>query len=401
LFEARNPKGEAILADISGRVALHRDGEIQTLTLTDSRIVTDPYSLPEGYELVVSAGDTLDTGDVIARSADHELKAEHGGVVDLTDEGPVVRREVRFEESYVVPAGARLRVSEGDSVSSGQQLSEGSQNPYRILEILGVEATQGYLLEEIQKVYRTQGVTINDKHIEIIVRQMLSKVRILRPGDAKLLPGDLIERAAIEEINDKIAEDDGRPATYQPMLLGITKASLDTESVLSAASFQHTINILARAAIEGKTDMLVGLKENVILGKLIPAGTGFHHRSGTKDVLLVTEDEDLDLDLSEEALAELLEDDLDLDRLALLSETDAVLGSVGVDVTADDEVDVDDEDDEDGASEGDDADDSDDEDLEGLDDELDDLDEDAEDDDEDSDDDDDEVDLDFSSDDED
>ena len=231
----------------------------------------------------------------------------------------------------MVPAGSRLRVSEGDQVVAGQQMTDGSQNPYRILQIMGVEATENYLLDEIQKVYRTQGVNIHDKHIEIIVRQMLCKVRILRPGDTKLLPGDLIDGAAIEEINANIAEQDGRQATHQPMLLGITKASLDTDSLLSAASFQHTINILARAAIEGKTDRLVGLKENVILGKLIPAGTGFHVRTDKDtDLLAVGEGGDLDLDLSEEALAELLEDELDLDRLLLIDDGESPLPRVAL-----------------------------------------------------------------------
>jgi len=154
------------------------------------------------------------------------------------------------------------------------------------------------------------------------VRQMLGKVRILRPGNTSLLPADLIDKAAIEDINEAVVAEGGRPATYQPMLMGITKASLETESVLSAASFQHTINILARAAIEGKTDRLVGLKENVILGKLIPAGTGFKRRQPLPDEGLARPDEDAGLDLSEEVLAELLEDDLDLDRFVFIGDMD-------------------------------------------------------------------------------
>ncbi len=348
LFEARNPKGEAILADISGRVSLERDGEILTLTITDSRMAEDAYEIPEGYELAVEAGDEVKSGAALAKSDDGDpIKAENAGVVDLGDEGLVVRRELRFEEDYVVPAGARLRVQDGDTVEAGQQLTEGSQNPYRILQILGVEATQGYLLDEIQKVYRSQGVGIHDKHIEIIVRQMLAKVRVLRPGDTKLLPGDFADKAAIEEINAKVTESGGRPATYQPMLMGITKASLDTESVLSAASFQHTINILAKAAIEGKTDGLIGLKENVILGKLIPAGTGFRYRSESLEIEGAEEDEELDLDLSEEALAELLEDDLDLERLALLGEAEVALDDSDEDGSPDEDDDVDDDVDED------------------------------------------------------
>jgi DNA-directed RNA polymerase subunit beta' len=167
-------------------------------------------------------------------------------------------------------------------------------------------------------------VTIHDKHIEIIIRQMLSKVRVLRPGDTKLLPGDLIDLGTIEDTNARVAEEGGRPATFQQMLLGITKAALETESILSAASFQHTINVLAKAAIEGKTDQLIGLKENVILGKLIPAGTGFRRREmmgfDTVDLAELAE-----FDLSDEALADLLEDDISLEAaLALVAEDEEI-----------------------------------------------------------------------------
>jgi DNA-directed RNA polymerase subunit beta' len=143
------------------------------------------------------------------------------------------------------------------------------------LRILGREATQSYLLEEIQKVYRSQGVNINDKHIEMIIRQMLKKVRVVSPGDTASLLGELVDRLVFADVNAKAVAAGKQPATAQPVLLGITKAALNTESFLSSASFQHTINVLANAAIEGKVDHLLGLKENVIIGKLIPAGTGF------------------------------------------------------------------------------------------------------------------------------
>jgi len=317
LFEARNPKGEAILSDIAGRVNINREGELTTLRVSDAQVVVDDYAVPGNFSVKVEAGDEIEAGTLLAKRGDHEIVAESPGIVSIKDKHIKVRREIRSEEEYIVPAGARMLVEDGDTVVAGQQLTEGAQNPYRILTILGVEATETYLLDEIQKVYRSQGVTINDKHVEIIVRQMLSKVRILRPGDTKLLPGDHIDRAAIEELNDRMVAEGKRPATYQPLLLGITKASLETESMLSAASFQHTINILARAAIEGKTDHLIGLKENVIIGKLIPAGTGFERRALNADEDGHADDEAVDLDLSEEALAELLEDDLDIDKLTV------------------------------------------------------------------------------------
>jgi DNA-directed RNA polymerase subunit beta' len=319
LFEARNPKGEAILSDLAGRVSLLREGEVTTLRVTDVRVIADEYVCPAGATVTVGDGDEVAAGAVLARLEEGEITAEHGGVVEVGDGLVLVRHEVRQEEEYVVPAGARLRVRDGELVEAGQQLTEGAQNPYRILSILGSEAAQTYLLDEIQRVYRSQGVNINDKHIEIIVRQMMGKVRVLRPGDTRYLPGDHVDKAAIDDTNALLAETGRRSASYQPLLMGITKASLETESVLSAASFQHTINILARAAIEGKTDRLIGLKENVIIGKLIPAGTGYRRRTlADYGGVPEGEDERTELEWSEEALAELLEEDTELDRLSLV-----------------------------------------------------------------------------------
>jgi len=174
-------------------------------------------------------------------------------------------------------------------VKAGQQLTEGSKNPHRILAILGREAAQLYLLQEVQKVYRSQGVNINDKHFEIIIREMLSKVQVTKPGDTDLLPGEMVDRLAFIEANARAVEQGGRPASARPILLGVTKAALNTESFLSAASFQHTIKVLAGAAIEGKSDHLRGLKENVIIGKKIPAGTGFRGRPDIENAELSTD----------------------------------------------------------------------------------------------------------------
>ena len=181
------------------------------------------------------------------------------------------------EEEYEIESAARLRVQNGDHVEVGEQLTEGSLNPNRILQVLGRRAAQMYLLEEVQKVYRSQGVPIHDKHIEIIVRQMTNKVRLVTSGNSDYLPGELMDFQKFQAMNQALIEVEKRPATGRPILLGITKAALNTDSFLSASSFQHTINVLAQAAIEGKRDELFGLKENVILGKLIPAGTGYFH----------------------------------------------------------------------------------------------------------------------------
>jgi DNA-directed RNA polymerase subunit beta' len=213
---------------------------------------------------------------LIAKRGDEEVIAKHAGRVVIKKNKPLtVVYEMRDEREYEAPASARLLVEEGQRVKAGDQLTEGAKNPHRILRILGREATQLYLLQEIQKVYRSQGVNINDKHFEVIVKKMLSKVQVVTSGDSELLPGELVDRLILQDINEKLHKEGKRPATAAPVLFGVTKAALNTESFLSASSFQHTIKVLAGAAIEGKLDDLRGLKENVIIGKLIPAGTGF------------------------------------------------------------------------------------------------------------------------------
>ena len=200
------------------------------------------------------------------------------GTVHIEDQELYLRYERRQEWEEEIPSNARLvpEAHDGAEVYAGMQLTEGSKNPHRILRILGAEETQLYLLSEVQKVYRNQGVNIADKHFEIIIRKMLSKVQVTKSGDSELLPGELIDRLQLLDLNERLRSDDKEPAAGAPVLLGITKAALNTDSFLSASSFQHTIKVLAGAAIEGKVDNLYGLKENVIIGKLIPAGTGFH-----------------------------------------------------------------------------------------------------------------------------
>ena len=178
------------------------------------------------------------------------------------------------KKEYVLPFNAELLVKSGDAVEPGTQLNGGSVNPQDILRIQGVKGVQDYLLNEVQSVYRSQGVDINDKHVEIIVRQMMRKVRIENCGDTEMLPGELVDMFAFEDENERTIENGGRPATAKRVLLGITKAALSTDSFLSAASFQETARVLTEAAIKNKVDPLLGLKENVIIGKLIPAGTG-------------------------------------------------------------------------------------------------------------------------------
>ena len=186
----------------------------------------------------------------------------------------VTNPETKESKAYMIPYGARLKVRDGQFVEAGDELTEGSVNPHDILKIKGLEAVQDYLIQEVQRVYRLQGVDINDKHVEIIVRQMLKRIKIEENGGTNLLPGSLVDYLEFEEKNAEAIENGLEPAKGERILLGITKASLATDSFLSAASFQETTRVLTEAAIKGKVDPLVGLKENVIIGKLIPAGTG-------------------------------------------------------------------------------------------------------------------------------
>ncbi len=187
----------------------------------------------------------------------------------------IIRREISNESILDLPAASRVRVEEGQMVKAGDQLTDGSKNPREILRILGKNATETYLLEEVQRVYRSQGVNIHDKHIEIIISQMLRRVRVRSSGDTDLLPGEILDRKAFDERNARVSEAGGNPSTAQPILLGLTRSALATESFLAAASFQETARSLINASIEAKEDTLKGLKENVIVGRLIPAGTGF------------------------------------------------------------------------------------------------------------------------------
>ena len=186
----------------------------------------------------------------------------------------VKNEETQQEEEHLIATGRHIIVQPGDVVHKGQHLTEGAADPHEILEILGPSALYDFLISQVQEVYRLQGVTINDKHIEIIVRQMLRKVRITEPGDTSFLWGEQIDKMEFEGENERVEKMGGKPAEAQPVLLGITKASLETESFLSAASFQDTTRVLIGAATSGKVDKLFGLKENVILGRKIPVGTG-------------------------------------------------------------------------------------------------------------------------------
>jgi DNA-directed RNA polymerase subunit beta' len=280
LFEARSPKVQAIIPEIDGQVEIvETDGE-RGIKVESSEVYRDEYPLPPRWKAKVINDQWVDVGEVLAgppaskRAQAVEttpLIARVAGRVSVEQDQLAISYEEKEERIYPLPAASRVIVEPGTLVQAGQQLTEGLVNPQDLLRIMGREAVQQYLVDEIQQVYCTQGVNINDKHIETIIRQMLRKVRIDDPGDTELLPGELVDRFIYEEINAKVLAEGGEPATAQPALLGITKASLNTDSFLSAASFQETTRVLTEAALSGKTDKLLGLKENVIIGKLIPA----------------------------------------------------------------------------------------------------------------------------------
>ncbi|MBQ8318515.1 MAG: DNA-directed RNA polymerase subunit beta' [Lachnospiraceae bacterium] len=233
------------------------------------------------------------------------ILVEFGGEVEIRDtkkkrEVVITNKETGESKAYLIPFGSRLKVEDGQILEAGDELTIGSVNPHQLLEIKGVRAVQDYIIKEVQGVYRTQGVEINDKHIEVIVRQMLKKIKVEDNGDTKYLPGTLVDALEFEDENNKMIAEGKKPAVGTQNILGITKASLATNSFLSAASFQETTKVLTEAAIKGKVDPLIGLKENVLIGKLIPAGTGMKRY---RDVKLDTGEEDIVEEVEEEVVA--------------------------------------------------------------------------------------------------
>jgi len=291
LFEARSPKSQAIISEIEGVVEINRSEEGRKIRVTSSEVYRDDYNIPKGYEVMVENEQWVDAATVLARPAAAEegkakkeakeaavaspLIARVGGKVEVGKKQISVLYEEKESREYLVSPMTPILVENGARVKAGDKLTEGLIHPQDILHIRGREAVQQYLVDEVQKVYRSQGVNINDKHIEIIVRQMLRKVRVDSPGDTEFLPSDLVDSLMYEDINAKVLAEGGEPATAKPVLLGITRAALNTDSFLAKASFQETTRVLTEAAIMGSTDRLTGLKENVIIGKLIPARSEF------------------------------------------------------------------------------------------------------------------------------
>ena len=282
LFEARVPKGEAVLSEIDGAVMVNETTEGRIVGVVNTETYTDEYTLPEGSSLMVGDGDLVNIGDTLAAlEVDEEseetalmpndILARVSGMVHVDGDTLSISWTDEDKREYQIPAASALIVNSGDKVAAGDPLTAGPKSPQRILSLQGREAVQQYLIDEVQNVYRSQGVTIHDKHIEVIISQMLRKVKVEDSGDTNLLPDDDIDRKQFEEINASVLAEGGEPATASPVLLGITRASLKMDSFLSAASFQETTRVLTEAAVNSEVDYLRGLKENVIIGRLIPA----------------------------------------------------------------------------------------------------------------------------------
>ena len=305
--ETDETTGQEAMVVIEHKEDLHP----QIVILDDEGEPAANYPIPSGAHIVVAEGDKIVAGTLMAKTPRKTSKtkditgglprvaelfearrpkdaAEISKIDGIVDFGASVRgkrcilikdQQTSVEEEHLIPIGKHVIVFKGDYVKKGQQLTEGPIDPHEILDICGPQELQEHLVNEVQEVYRLQGVTINDKHIEIIVRQMLRKVRITEPGDTNFLWGEQVDKLEFEEENQRVDKMGGKPAEAQPVLLGITKASLETESFLSAASFQDTTRVLTEAATRARVDYLRGFKENVIMGHIIPAGTGFdHHR---------------------------------------------------------------------------------------------------------------------------
>ena len=277
LFEARVPKGAAILAEREGAVSIEQTDTGRILKVTSVEQDTATFDLKKGWDpAVATATPVIKDKTLIAVGPNEEKKlAPIDGIAYVDDKTILVRNEREETEEHLVGHVYQIFVEDGELVTPGQQLTDGAKDPQQVLVTLGPDAVQKYVIDEVQKVYKSQGVNTNDKHIEVICRQMLRKVSIVYPGDTDLLQDERVDRFEFNRINGEVLAQGGEPATAIPVLLGITKASLETDSFLSAASFQETTRVLTEAAINGKVDSLRGLKENVIIGKLIPAGSGY------------------------------------------------------------------------------------------------------------------------------
>lgn len=284
LFEVRTPKGQAFLSEVTGNAKVWEEGDQYIVQISPKD--QEPKELTIGKRTVmVAAGSDVAIGDVLASKADGSdpLTAPIAGVLETAGDKLLINPGAQSPARYEIPGFKQLTVKDGDDVTAGQRLTNGSISLHELIELAGVEATQRYIMIEVLRIFAGQGQNISDKHLEIIVRQMFSRVQIDEPGDSEYVTGDVVSKQSVLEANEKLAKDGKQLVRYNQLLLGITKASLSTESFLSAASFQDTTRVLIGAATSGKVDNLFGLKENVILGRLIPVGTGVQLEEDDKE----------------------------------------------------------------------------------------------------------------------
>ncbi len=280
LFEARPVKKPAVLATVDGKVSIIDDGTQKTIRITHTENVYEQYRLIKSGEVKVKNGQEVQSGDVLMSSkSGKNIVAKNSGVVNVTDKEINILRQENIAEDLPILGPYTILVSDGDLVTKGQVLTEGNINLHELFAWQSKSAVQKYIMHQIQYIYSSQGQKLNDKHLEIIVRQMFSRFMVEEAGDTNLLEGDVVSAYQLTMANEKAKANKGKPAKVEQLLVGITKASLSTESFLSAASFQETPRILIDAAVSGKIDPLRGLKENVIIGRIIPVGTGFGPRA--------------------------------------------------------------------------------------------------------------------------
>ncbi len=281
LFEARDPKGVAPITEIAGTVSLIQTNHGKIAKVVNTEKYSHEVDIPSTHRACVKTGEKIFIGQPILRikklpsnsknTLQQQITAPVSGELRVTRRQISISWEENTEKIYILPHSARVVVKDGQKVEPGQALTSGPKNPKEVLRIQGAETTQRYLINEVQKVYRSQGVNIHDKHIEVIIRQMMQKVEVETSGDTDLLPEEIIFKSDYARINNTVINKGAQPATAKPILLGVTRAALSTDSFLAAASFQETARVLADAAISGTVDNLIGLKENVIIGNLIPA----------------------------------------------------------------------------------------------------------------------------------
>ncbi|TAK89621.1 DNA-directed RNA polymerase subunit beta' [Patescibacteria group bacterium] len=277
IFEARAPKGQAVLSEVDGVASVKEAGGKTTIRVTPANVKITEYALEERIPEVKN-GDSVVPGDILAADGKGKkaIKAKAEGTVEVKKDKILLTHAGEAHRDHVVPSYQQVEVSNGDLVTRGQRLTEGSINLQDMLNLLGEQAVRRYIVSEVQSIYASQGQTIADKHIEIIIRQMFSRVQIEEPGDSLFVTGDIVSRTAANEENAELVANGKKPSTYEQLLLPITKISISSDSFLSAASFQDTSRVLIGAAVRGKVDKLRGLKENVIIGRLIPVGTGYN-----------------------------------------------------------------------------------------------------------------------------